>query len=60
MGEIVEFPGTVIDLDTYRKRRTDEGTWPPDEATVKEYWQGRRNKGKKPEYVKHDGPQNSA
>lgn len=47
--------GDLIDLDEYRKRRTAEGTWPPDEATVKEYWRKHLPK-KKPEY---NGPANT-
>ena len=53
----------VIDLDAYRKRRTEEGTWPPDEKAVKDYWRARVPK-KKPEYDKvgpkppDNGPKN--
>ena len=34
----------VIDLDEYRRRRVAEGTWPPDEATVRDYWISRRRR----------------
>ena len=36
--------GKLIDLDEYRSRRVKEGTWPPDESTVREYWAARRRK----------------
>lgn len=41
--------GDLIDLDAYRERRKQEGTWPPDEATVRDYWKKRRPL-KKPDY----------
>lgn len=41
-------PDNVVDLDEYRRRRTEEGTWPPDEETVREYWKGRRNRWSPP------------
>lgn len=34
----------LLDLDEYRKRRIEEGSWPPDETTVREYWQSIKNR----------------
>jgi hypothetical protein len=52
VSETTPVSGTLIDLDAYRTQRIAENTWPPDELTVREYWKGRRPKGKKPEYKK--------
>jgi len=38
----------IVDLDEYRANRVKEGTWPPDETTVREYWSGQRGMGTKP------------
>lgn len=37
----------VVDLDEYRKHRIAEGTWPPNELTVVDYWRSRRGQGQK-------------
>jgi hypothetical protein len=60
MGDVIELPSNIVDLNEYRAKRVAEGTWPPDETTVKEYWASRRSKGVKPVYTKPSGPQNSA
>jgi hypothetical protein len=39
--------GELIDLDLYRDQRVVDGTWPPDEKTVIEYWKSRIGKGEK-------------
>lgn len=38
----------VIDMDAYRAKRVAEGTWPPNDLEVREYWRGRKNMGDKP------------
>lgn len=43
--------GKLLDLDTYRQRRVEEGSWPPPEGETKEYWRRyKEQKGK----VKYD------
>lgn len=37
----------IVDLDEYRASRVKEGTWPPDDTKVREYWLGRKNLGVK-------------
>ena len=45
MTNLFVVPDNIIDMDEYRNRRIKEGTWPPDDTKVREYWLGRRNMG---------------
>jgi hypothetical protein len=38
----------IVDLDAYRAKRTADGTWPPNDLEVREYWRSRRNMGDRP------------
>jgi hypothetical protein len=38
-------PDNIVDMDEYRARRIKEGTWPPDDSTVREYWLSRKGMG---------------
>jgi hypothetical protein len=42
LPEIAEVSGTLIDLDKYRAERVADGTWPPDQLTVRDYWKSRK------------------
>lgn len=35
----------IISLDEYRKQRIADGTWPPNDLEVKDYWRKRRRSG---------------
>lgn len=37
----------IFDLDDYRRKRIEAGTWPPNELTVIDYWKSRRGQGTK-------------
>jgi len=49
----------IIDLDKYRAERIADKTWPPDQLTVREYWNGRRPKNS-PMYDKPKPPDGAA
>ncbi len=48
MSDLTELPDGTIDLDEYRRQRVEEGTWPPNDLTVQEYWRRRRRRGEPP------------
>lgn len=45
LPDLYVVPDNVIDLDAYRDMRTKEGTWPPPEGEVRDYWSGQRGMG---------------
>lgn len=46
--QVTEIPkqGDLYDLDEYRRKRIEEGTWPPDEQRIREYWQAIKDRRK--------------
>lgn len=45
--ETEQLPDNVHDLEEYRRRRMEEGSWPPDEHTLVEYWRSFRKNRRK-------------